>query len=143
MQIHQDTNPAAITIRRYQDGCVDIIHPITERDEEGKSIINQQRLTRSAIIMGASLIEAWPVSCFETLEASHLEMAMTLEPEVILVGTGDKLRFPHPSCAEMILKKGVGVEYMDIGAACRTYNILTAEGRHVAVALILEDKQTG
>ncbi len=138
MQIHQDTNPAAITIRRYQDGCVDIIHPITKRNEEGKPIVNQQKLTSSAVIMGASLIEEWPVSCFETLEASHLEAVLALKPEVILVGTGDQLRFPHPSCAEMILKKGVGVEYMDVGAACRTYNILTAEGRHVAVALILE-----
>ncbi|MCF6219371.1 MAG: Mth938-like domain-containing protein [Gammaproteobacteria bacterium] len=137
MQIHQETNLAAITIRRYQQGCVDIVHPITERDEDEKPIINQQQLTRSAVIMGATLIEEWPVENIEALKAEHLEKVLSLEPEVILVGTGDKLSFPSPHCAEAILQQGVGVEYMDIGAACRTYNILTAEGRHVAVALIL------
>ncbi len=138
MQINRDINPAAVAIRGYHQGSVDIIHPITERDEKNKPIINSETLTKSAVIMGETLIKDWPANSFEDFKAEHLAMLAELEPEVILVGTGDKLRFPHPSFAAPLLAKGIGVEYMDVGAACRTYNILTAEGRHVAVALILE-----
>lgn len=141
MQIHQDINPAAISIRRYQEGVVHIIHPITERDAEGKPIVNQQQLQNSAVIIGDKLIEDWPVATFEELSAQHLEMLLDLQPEVILVGTGDQLRFPPPGTAQKLLAAGIGVEYMDVGAACRTYNILSAEGRHVAAALILENSQ--
>lgn len=141
MQVHREINPEAIAIRSYNQQSVDIVHPITERDENGKPIINQQQLNKSAIIIGDTLVEDWPVSCFAALEAKHLEVLLEFEPEVILVGTGNQLRFPHPSCAANILAKGIGVEYMDVGAACRTYNILTAEGRQVAAALILETDQ--
>lgn len=139
MQIHQDINPEAITIRRYHEGVVHIVHPVTERDAEGKPIVNRQQLTHSAIIMGNQLIEDWPVSTFESLDAQHMKVLQDLQPEVILVGTGDRLRFPPPDTAQQLLASGIGVEYMDVGAACRTYNILSAEGREVAVALILEE----
>lgn len=143
MQVHREINPETISIRRYDHESIDIVHPITERDENGKPIVNQQQLNKSAVIIGETLLEEWPVNCFEELEAKHMDMLLELEPEVILVGTGNQLRFPPPSCAERVLAEGVGVEYMDIGAACRTYNILTAEGRRVAVALILENGKSG
>ncbi len=138
MQIHQDFNPEVIAIRSYSDGIVQIILPITERDEDGKPIIQRQSLSNSSVIIGDKVINPWPVNCVEELKSEHLEMLIELDPEVILVGTGDKLRFPHPSTAQPLLQAGIGVDYMDVGAACRTYNILTAEGRRVAVALILE-----
>jgi uncharacterized protein len=60
-----------------------------------------------------------------------------LEPEIVLLGTGDRQRFPHPRLTQALLAHGVGVEVMDTAAACRTYNIIMMEGRRVAAALLL------
>jgi uncharacterized protein len=58
-------------------------------------------------------------------------------PEIVLLGTGPRLRFPSPAVYASLLKARIGVEVMDTAAACRTYNILAAEGRRVAAALML------
>ena len=61
---------------------------------------------------------------------------LALKPEVVLLGTGDKLRFPHPSLTRAFAEARIGIEVMDLQAACRTYNILMAEERKVAAALL-------
>jgi len=103
---------------------------------EGWVQINQTRVENSLIVTPEQLIE-WTVSSFEALTAAHFEALAALKPEIVLLGTGAKIRFPHPSLSRSLIDLGIGVECMDTGAACRTYNILMSEGRGVLAALIL------
>jgi len=60
-----------------------------------------------------------------------------LQPDIVVLGTGASLRFPHPRLTRALLEQRIGLEVMDTAAACRTFNILAAEGRRVAAALML------
>jgi uncharacterized protein len=102
---------------------------------EGYVMVNDQRFERSLVVMPERLWTDWPATSFEALEAAHLEALVPLDREVILLGTGAKLRFPPPAVMRPLA--GRGLEVMDVPAACRTYNILVAEGRKVAAALLL------
>lgn len=99
--------------------------------------VNLARHTSSLIVLPAMLVTAWPAASFYGLTNAHFESIAKLKPEVVLLGTGGKPHFPHPRLYQSLLEMGVGMECMSTGAACRTYNILAAEGRHVAAALIL------
>lgn len=103
----------------------------------GYVMVNQTRHERSLIVLPDHIIEHWPPQTFEQLAAEHFECLLPLQPEMVLLGTGATLRFPHPSLTKTLLLSKIGVEVMDTGAACRTYNILTGEGRRVAAALLL------
>ncbi len=99
--------------------------------------INQKNYEKSLIVMPETLIENWDASSFDDLNGSHFEFILSLEPEIVLLGTGKSLRFPHPSLTQSLTRAQIGIEIMDIHATCRTYNILMAEGRKVAAAIIL------
>jgi uncharacterized protein len=73
---------------------------------------------------------------FEALEEKHFAQLATLDAEIVLLGTGPRLRFPHPSLTRPLVESGIGFEVMDTGAACRTYNLLAAEGRKVLAAIL-------
>lgn len=103
----------------------------------GYVMVNQARYERSVIILPDRIIEDWPAQTFEQLAAEHFEYLLPLQPEIVLLGTGAILRFPHPSLTKTLIAAKIGVEVMDTSAACRTYNILTAEGRRVAAALLV------
>jgi len=79
----------------------------------------------------------WPPQRFEDLDSSHFDMLAELQPEFVLFGSGARLRFPSPALTASLLNQGIGIEAMDTGAACRTYNVLIAEGRNVAAALLM------
>ena len=64
---------------------------------------------------------------------------LALEPELILVGTGNALRFPDFVILKGVIRAGIGIDFMDSRAACRTYNVLAAEGRHVAAGIIIDE----
>jgi uncharacterized protein len=100
-------------------------------------LVNKQRYERSLIVMPEQLLENWDAATFEDLAQAHFEFILTLQPEIVLLGTGRSQRFPHPRLSQALTQANIGVEAMDTGAACRTYNILMAEGRKVAVALLL------
>src|SRR5439155_16864051 len=74
---------------------------------------------------------------FDELAPEHLAALAALDREIILLGTGARQRFPSPEIMRSLLRSGVGVEVMDVQAACRTYNILLAEDRRVAAALLI------
>jgi len=76
-------------------------------------------------------------STFEALGDADFERVRALEPAIVLLGTGARQRFPHPRVYQALIAAGIGVEVMDSSAAARTYNIIAAEGRRVAAALIL------
>jgi len=104
---------------------------------EGYIEVNKQRHERSLVVMPERLWTDWSATTFEALAAGDLEALAALGQEVILLGTGNLLRFPRPELMRPLLQAGIGLEVMDVYAACRTYNILVAEERKVAAALLL------
>ena len=99
--------------------------------------VNQLSYEKSLIVMPESLIENWDAATFDDLNNAHFEFILSLKPEIVLLGTGKNLRFPKPSLTQALTRAQIGIEIMDIYATCRTYNILMAEGRKVAAAVIL------
>lgn len=77
-----------------------------------------------------------------TLEARHLEILAGEGLEVVLIGSGDRVRFPEPAVTAPLYERGIGVEVMDTGAACRTFNLLASEQRAVAALLLPMDEDT-
>ena len=104
---------------------------------EGYVQVNQQRFECSVIVMPEQLITDWPPRNLEQLTAAHFEHIASLQPEIVLLGTGKMLRFPHPRLSVALSQARIGFEVMDTYAAARTYNILMGEGRRVAAALLL------
>ena len=86
------------------------------------------------------IAEDWKVQNFEALVEDNTEALAALKPELVLLGTGDVLRFPDPRLLVNLTHAGIGAEVMDTRAACRTYNILAEEGRNVAAALIIPQR---
>jgi len=99
--------------------------------------VNKQRYSNHLIVMPNEIIEDWSVDGFANLSAAHFNDMLELNPEVILLGTGKTHQFVHPKLTVALIEKGIAVECMTTHAACRTYNILMSEGRHVAAALLL------
>lgn len=98
-------------------------------------MVNGARHEASVIVL-PERIEPWPVASFAALAEEHFAALAVLKPEVVLLGTGARLRFPHPRLTAALARAGIGLEVMDVQAACRTFNILAAEERHVAAALL-------
>jgi uncharacterized protein len=103
----------------------------------GFVLVNDARHETSVIVMPEHL-QAWDARDFASLEAAHFAPIVALKPELVLLGTGDKLRFPHPALTRALAEARIGLEVMDLQAACRTYNILMAEERKVAAALLFK-----
>jgi len=80
----------------------------------------------------------WSCKHPNDLTSAHFEGLTQLGVELLIFGSGLRLQFPPPECLQSLMLEGLGLETMDTQAACRTYNILAAEGRHVAAALIVE-----
>ena len=97
--------------------------------------VNSQRYQSSLIVM-ADKVQEWSAAAFSGLQKEDFENLKSLGAEIVLLGTGPKQRFPHPSLTAPLAQAGIGVEVMDLKAACRTYNILVSEERKVAAALL-------
>ncbi|HEY8682353.1 MAG TPA: Mth938-like domain-containing protein [Rhodanobacter sp.] len=82
-------------------------------------------------------IENWPVASVGALDASHVESLLALQPELVILGTGERQLFPAAAFMAGFLRKGIGIEVMDNAAAARTYNLLAGEGRRVIAGFIL------
>ena len=104
---------------------------------EGYVLINGERHSRSLIVAPKRLIE-WEAASFEALREEHFAALAALGPEIVLLGTGPRLRFPHPGLTAPLACARIGLEVMDLNAACRTYNILVSEDRRVTAALLFE-----
>ena len=103
----------------------------------GYVAVNGVRYATSLVVTPERLIEDWPAVDFDHLSAQHFEFLLALKPEILLLGTGAALRFPPPQLSSCLNAARVGLEVMDNPAVCRTYNILTAEGRNVVAAMLL------
>ena len=104
---------------------------------EGYVMVNGERRSSSVVVM-PDRIEQWSATGFDSLQNEHFDFLKQLGAEIVLLGTGPKQRFPHPRLTAELARAGIGLEVMDLQAACRTYNILVAEERKVAAALLFE-----
>ncbi|NDP64060.1 Mth938-like domain-containing protein [Polaromonas sp.] len=80
----------------------------------------------------------WNCQRFEQLTAEHFALLADMKPELVIFGSGTRLRFPPPAFLRGLMDQRIGLETMDTLAACRTYNILAGEGRHVVAALLID-----
>ena len=111
-----------LIIRAYGDGVV---------------TVGEKHYRRSIIVTRERLIPDWRPQRLEQLSAADLEVVRAQDPDIVLLGTGSGIHFPPPALTATLLQAGIGVEIMDTAAACRTYNILRAEERKVAAAMLL------
>ena len=120
MKLHASVPGSANVINAYGEGYV---------------MVNGARHDSSVIVM-AGEVRPWQASSFATLTPEDFDVLRNLGLEIVVLGTGPKQRFPHPRLTAALARAGIGVEVMDVQAACRTYNILVAEERKVAAALL-------
>jgi len=99
-------------------------------------MVDRQRHEQNLVLMPDRILTDWGPASFDQLTAADFDSLVELAPEIVLLGTGTRLRFPRPELARRLHAARIGMEVMDIAAACRTYNILAAEERRVAAALL-------
>ncbi len=97
--------------------------------------VGERSMHSSCIVTAETVISDWEPASFAELSVAHLEKLFELRPEVILLGTGMTQRFPPAPIRTACAARRIGLEAMDLGAACRTFNILVQEDRRVAAAL--------
>ncbi len=107
---------------------------IARHGPEGVAV-NGVEHTESVIVPWSGAVVAWQAASFESLSADHFARIASLKPELVIFGSGARLRFPAPALLRPLIDAGIGVETMDTAAACRTYNVLLAEGRSVVAGL--------
>ena len=107
---------------------------------EGWIEVNGQAFTHSLLVssLPGALPEPWAVARFEDLSVAHFDALAGSGAELVLFGSGPRLRFPPAAFLQGLMVRGIGLESMDTAAACRTYNILASEGRKVMAALLLK-----
>ena len=123
MKLHSATTKQYQTVTGYDDRGVEI---------------NAERFEFSLIVMPEAAPRPWNAPTFESLTAEHFEKIEQDQPDVVILGTGERQRFVHPRLIAALSQRHIGVECMDSKAACRTYNVLMGEGRKVTLALIIE-----
>ena len=115
---------------------------------EGVNLINRQEPTRvwvggtafghSVLVPWVGDVQAWPVATLADLTEQHFKQILALQPELVILGSGPRMRFVPSALLRALIEQRIGVETMDTPAACRTYNVLVSEGRAVVAALLLE-----
>ena len=108
---------------------------IARHGPEGVAV-NGVEYTESVIVPWSGPVEPWRADGFEALTAAHFERLAALEPELVIFGSGARIRFAPPALLRALIDARIGFETMDTAAACRTYNVLLAEGRSVVAALL-------
>lgn len=124
MKLHASAPTALYTFSGYGDGYV---------------VVNGERhggAGAPALVVTPERLAPWSATSFEALTPGHFEELLALRPEIVLLGTGARQRFPHPRLTQALARERIGLEAMDVQAACRTYNILMAESRRVAAAIL-------
>ena len=104
---------------------------------DGYVKVNDARYETHVIVTPEGEVSEWNAENFETLTPAHFDALLALSPEIVILGTGERLRFPAPQITQPLAQAHVGFEAMDTKAACRTYNVLMAEGRQVVAAILI------
>jgi len=122
MQLTEHRNERQLFVRKADAGSVTII---------------DREYARSLLINAEQVIEDFPPRRVEELDAAAIQKVLTLEPEVVLLGTGARITFPPAAVLAEFLKRGIGLETMDNAAAARTFNVLIGEGRRAVAVFLL------
>ncbi len=123
MKLHSTSTQHYQTVTAYHDDAVEI---------------NAVRFDYNLIVMPEVAPVQWKVASFDALTPEDFAQIDVAKPDVVILGTGRRQRFIHPRLTASLTDHRIGVECMDSQAACRTYNILMAEGRRVALALLFD-----
>ncbi len=110
------------------------VNQFTGYDGSGVKV-NDERFEGSILVL-PNEVHSWRPTSFADLLADDFAALLEFEPELVLLGTGGKIQFPHPQLFAALSSKRIGLDAMDTGALCRTFNVLTAEDRRV-LALVL------
>lgn len=122
MKLHQNADGEIHLFTAHGPGYVDV---------------NKVRHHTNILVQPQQLTSDWTGADFASLTEADFEFLAGLKTDILLLGTGPKLRFPAGPLMRPLAEAGIGLEVMDLGAACRTYNILAGEGRQVTAALLL------
>jgi uncharacterized protein len=123
MQLSQDLPEGYLFFRRCGAGSVTVV---------------DRELTRSFLLAPDALVDDWPVRSAADFGPAAIEAILALDPELVLLGTGERQVFPPREAQVELLRRRIGLEVMTNAAMCRTYNLLAGEGRRVVAAGILE-----
>lgn len=121
---------------KFQPDHLDGVNAVS-RLEPGRLWVHQTAFSASVLVPWQGDVLAWPARAPEELTAAHFEAVLALAPELVLFGSGEKLRFIAPALYRCLIERRIGFETMDTAAACRTFNVLVHEGRKVVGALLV------
>ena len=122
---------------KFQPDQLDGVNNITHYDPD-RVRVNAEFFRHSVLVPWIGRPAAWGVESLAALSPAHFEAVLALDPEVVIFGSGARLRFVSPALYRALIERRIGVETMDSGAACRTYTVLANEGRRVVAAILLE-----
>ena len=121
---------------KFQPDQLDGVNNITHYDVDSLRV--QGELHKASVIVPwAGAPRPWNAASLDELTPAHFEAVLALDPEVVIFGSGARLKFVSPALYRSLIDKRIGVETMDSGAACRTYTVLANEGRRVVAAIML------
>lgn len=121
---------------KFQPDVLAGTNVITRHDADALWIGNV-RFDHSLMVPWTGPVLRWDATRPEKLTADHFEAVLALKPELVIFGSGPRLKFVSPSLVRALIERRIGVETMDTGAACRTFNVLVSEGRSAVAALLL------
>ena len=104
---------------------------------EGYVTVSGERFERPIVVLPEKVLTDWHPPTVDAMDETHFDYFLAIKPAILLLGTGTQQRFLHPRLYKALSAAGISVEFMDTGAACRTYNILMAEDRNVVAAILV------
>jgi uncharacterized protein len=122
---------------KFQPDSLDGVNTITRHDGARLWVGNQIH-HGNLIVPWSGPVRRWDPEDFSALTQVHFDELLQLHPELVIFGSGARMRFPSPALVRNLIAQRIGVESMDTAAACRTYNVLVSERRSVVAALLLE-----
>jgi uncharacterized protein len=122
---------------KFQPDSLDGVNTITRHDG-ARVWVGGQPHAGSIVVPWSGAVRSWPPNGFDELDQTHFDALLEDKPELVIFGSGSRLRFPKPALLRGLIERRVGFESMDTAAACRTYNVLVSEGRNVVAALLLD-----
>ena len=121
---------------KFQPDTLDGVNNITRYDVDNLRV-NADLHKTSVLVPWVGQVKDWQATGVEALTQAHFDALLEYDPEVVIFGSGPKLRFVSPALYRSLIERRIGVETMDSGAACRTYTVLANEGRRVVAAILL------
>lgn len=122
---------------KFQPDSLDGVNTIARHDG-GRVWVGARAYEGSVVVPWSGAVRAWAPARFDELLQAHFDGLLQDNPELVIFGSGARLRFPKPALLRVLIERRIGVESMDTPAACRTYNVLAGEGRNVVAALLLD-----